>query len=275
VIFLISVDERSDVLMPTATSNAERDSAAHAEGEEAADIADDAEADGESRLTKTLVLVDFNGMLCFKDKTNRLNSNLPFFVGGTNKGMARFFLRPGAMEFVARLSNDKRCVFALYTSMKKHNIVPFLQKFDELQEIESKKRFVPFIIDDCDSRSVSSISSLQKSMFRLFDQPYNSPDPQPSDPYGFKRDLSKVLKDPKVQEAGFSMDNTLLIEGEALKARDCAANHLQPKEFTMRDVVAADGGGPDVLDGPGATLDQIFAKMQAPGATIPKVLQAL
>ena len=248
------------------------DPSPHTDGTDTAGIAMMAELpeDAEAAIRKVLVLIDFNGMLVYKDKNHSIRSSeLPSFVGGTGRGTAIFYLRAGCRELVARLSEDPRCTFGIYTSMQRHNVVPFFSLFDEAQ----LKFRQPFKTFSCGASSVSTVSQLSKVKL-LFDQKFNDRDPKASDPYAFKRNLNLVWEDRSLRHEGYGRHNTVLIEGEPEKSRDWKMNTITPKEFDAQDV-SRNCEGDSVLEKLGAQIDLLLGKMQDPKATVPDLIKDL
>ena len=207
----------------------------------------------------------------FRDKERAVRAAKADFRAGRATTF-NFYVRPGAMEFVAQLAQDPRCEFAIYTSMKRANMLEFAHAFDEFQAGRGSAAMRPV---PCGATGVTTTtaSSLARGGLAIFDRPFNAPDRSPGkDAWDTVRDLGLIFDVPAVRDRGYSAANTVLIEAESHKIGRWAANSVQPAAFTAETINK--GGSDDELFRLGESLQAAFTAMQAPGACIPRVLAA-
>lgn len=226
---------------------------------------------------KTLILLDFNGTLVYRAKGgNRVSGRRPDFTVGHGRAFSGFFLRPGAREFVCHLLNDPRCEVAIYTSIRRYNMMPVIRGlftlavihgFDQyFQKLSNEGKFDPIRVG---SSVVSMHSSLADGMLEVFDQSFNVPDPKGPKAWSTMRHLDLIWRHPKGRP--FSESNTLIIEAELCKVRTCRENALLSAEYERKDVTSRD----TTLDQLKVFLDEVLlVEMQQPGKTIPSILRA-
>jgi hypothetical protein len=137
--------------------------------------------EAETRTTQTLVLLDFNGLLAYRDNKNRgvPGSRRPDFDLPTGKYKnfpCPFYIRPWARELMCALLNDPRCQVAVYTSINEKNVKPIIQSFDaHFKKMSDAGDFEPVTV--CGS-VITTASAIMDGSIGLFDRLYNSADPQ-------------------------------------------------------------------------------------------------
>jgi hypothetical protein len=207
-------------------------------------------------VNRTLVLIDFNGLLVFRDKKRVVKGIPPDFQDGSPANRYPFYVRAHAMEFIAQLAQDPRCQYALYTSMKRANMDTFVWHFDAYCAARGKTLRTPV----CSNGStISTASSLHGTRMCIFDRDFNARDPTGEDPWDTKRDLNLIWRRlPPEAQRRYNETNTILVECEARKARDWTRNTLCPSSFEAPLVGTDDTG----LLRLGDALQNVFAKMQ-------------
>ena len=231
------------------------------------DIGDDAEA----AIRKTLVLLDFNGTLVHKtDSGGTLRGGDP--TAAFTVRYNTFYVRPGARELVAMLLNDPRCEVAVYSAKLAKNVAPVVRALDDHL---AAAPFPPVYVSGAAS-TITSHSSLRTGMLKLFDQAYTAEDPGGATRWARKRDLARVWRSGKCVVGGFGAANTVMVEADPHKARDCMANTYIVAPYTEGGVVGRTGdGSPAVLGDLGSFLeDEVFTPMQRAGAEVPALLAA-
>lgn len=192
--------------------------------------------------SQLLILVDLCGTLVFKTKTGSREREYatlsrrrhPDFEHRFNS----FWVRPGARELLAELTNDPRIQPAVYTSMLDKNVYPIVMSLDASEARGGPWRTPVKVAGG--SRSVSTHTSLAPvAQDWLFDQGFNAPDLEESTPSrpAFKRDLGRVWRHPRVRREGYGAHNTLLIEPDLSKARDWRSNTISALPYTADDVL--------------------------------------
>lgn len=112
-----------------------------------------------------------------------------------------------------------RVKLAIYSSIRRHNIMPLMFK----------------ILDS------SYLKSVKSRVFDVYDQEYNAPDGGNGKPeWATKRCLEKIFESPRVEEMGFGFKNTLMIDSEAEKVRDYPLNSLVLEPYTLEDVLQSE-----------------------------------
>eukprot|EP00457_Paulinella_chromatophora_P006613 gb/GEZN01006632.1/.p1 GENE.gb/GEZN01006632.1/~~gb/GEZN01006632.1/.p1 ORF type:complete len:245 (-),score=18.94 gb/GEZN01006632.1/:675-1409(-) len=229
--------------------------------------------DATTAICQTLVLIDFNGTLVHRHKSNR-----PLTEGGSDyfrvsngrKGDSIYYLRPGAREFVCHLLNDPRCKVAIYTSIQSHNMRPVVKAFDDyFQKLSRQNKWDPVRVG---KSVISSHSSLADGSLFLYDQKFNAFDPKGTHSWDTMRDLRLIWK--HHSSKGFNANNTIMIEAERRKVRNWKENSIIPPEFTEEHVLRKRQDN-NVLSQLRNYLDQIvFAQAQPPtSATVPQTLK--
>eukprot|EP00854_Cymbomonas_tetramitiformis_P029479 gene29479-36715_t len=203
-----------------------------------------AEASTHATRRRVLVLLDFNGLLaCRTDSrlpTRRPEFNVP--TGKYKQFDKYFYIRPFARELVSCLLNDPRCEVAVYTSITAKNVMPVIRSFDEYyNKMTAEGKFEPI---SCGASTASGYIdsyslSLSKNSIGLFDQRYNVPDPEGSNEWDTKRDLSLIWNAPWIKAQGFDRSNTLIIDAEARKVKDCKKNALVVPEYVEKEAIVA------------------------------------
>ena len=83
-------------------------------------------------IEKTLVLLDFNGLLVHRYKQGDDVQCLPRgHRADWRVRFGKFWLRPHVREFIEHLLNDPRCDVAIYTSMKARNMSEIVHQWDQ------------------------------------------------------------------------------------------------------------------------------------------------
>ena len=147
-----------------------------------------------SKTARFLVLIDLNGSLVVRTK-----GRIPGLRHIHAKNGKYTYPRTHTFEFVERLSTNKSIAFAIYTSIHLHNAIP--------------------IID-------AALSKSQTFHVYAGDE-FNTPDPA-SGQWETKRCLRKVWAHASCRARGidFGADNTIVIDNEAPKVRDCRSNAI-------------------------------------------------
>jgi hypothetical protein len=106
---------------------------------------------------------------------------------------------------------------------------------------------------------ITSYTSMAEGCIDIFDREYNVRDELGANDWDTRRDLEKIWSVPKIKLENYNNTNTVLIDVEPRKCRTCAANAINPLEFTAADVGRADRTLKRVL----TYLDTVvFARMQ-------------
>ncbi len=146
---------------------------------------------------KILVLIDLNGTLVCKSE-KELACDRPFDLKLKRN---HFYLRPGYAMMLRKIMEHPRSVLAIYSSMIQTNVLPIkglLFRDPTLKKMEGK------------------------CLEKIFDRGFNSKDPL-GDEHATVRDLSKVWKAPELK-GRFGPQNTLVIDSDEKKVRNCRAN---------------------------------------------------
>lgn len=209
--------------------------ALHAElnlGAEAADLPHKAP-------NKVLVLLDCNGLLLHRSKTLFSGRRKPDFnvrTGYRGRFDNYVYIRPHARELICCLLNDSRCEVAVYTSIMAKNIMPIVQAFDTHHKEMSRQGHFETISCGASTASTGYIDEYSSTMMDdslgLFDQEYNSNDPQGENEWDTVRDLNKIFRARKVRAGGFGKHNTLIVDAEARKVKNCKGNAIVLQEYT-------------------------------------------
>lgn len=220
----------------------------------------------EATSRKTLILLDFNGTLAHREK---IENSLIQKRAHYKVRYCKFYIRPGARQLVCRLLNDPRCEVAVYTSIMKKNIWPVISEFDAyFQKMSQEGKWEPV---QCGDSVITTHSSMQQGILTLFDQEYNSSDPEGENYWDTIRDLNKIWKAPQIRSMKFDATNTLLIDAEARKVRKHKENSVVIPEYTGRHVVE-NVNDRSLLD-LAKYLDCIMIEMQDTTSSIPAILQ--
>jgi len=137
--------------------------------------------EAETQITQTLILLDFNGLLAFRDSKNcgvpgsrRPDFDIP--TGKYKNYPCPFYIRPWARELVYALLNDPRCRVAVYTSINERNVKPIIYSFDaHFKKMSDAGKFEPVTVY---GSVISTASSIMEESIGLFDRLFNIPDPQ-------------------------------------------------------------------------------------------------
>ncbi|KAG5190462.1 hypothetical protein JKP88DRAFT_286023 [Tribonema minus] len=173
-----------------------------------------------SSVRKTLILLDFNGLLVHRWKEGDRPSDLP-------RGVPHDF-REVVMTF------DSHC--------EEHPLDPFTV---------------------CGT-VVETHTSVMNGCVAIFDRPFNAVDPTGAQSWDTVRDLQCVWQSAQARrmDAAYDATNTVMIESEPRKIRDCAENAIVPSECTAKSVGKADRELEHLL----RYLDhRLFPAMQAGG----------
>mmetsp|Transcript_67105 Transcript_67105/g.212360 ORF Transcript_67105/g.212360 Transcript_67105/m.212360 type:complete len:305 (+) Transcript_67105:419-1333(+) len=192
--------------------------------------------DAASSVRKTLVLIDCNGFLLFRDTKNVVPTRFrPDFIVPKGRRQERFFVRPDALQLVSQLLNDPRCVVSICSSIYERNLAPAIEHFDRYNEkmVRSGQTGAGGRWDHSDTISISS--GVRDGKIHYFDAEYQGPDPEGENEWDTMRDLNRIWCSGLVP--GFDESNTLLIEAEERKARDWAHVCISPSEYDERAVV--------------------------------------
>jgi len=220
---------------------------------------------------KTLILLDFNGTLVYRDKNKEIIGRKADYKTGVGRSFARFFIRPGARELICHLLNDPRCKVAIYTSMMQHNCAEIVEAFDRhFLDMSLAGHFDEVRVG---SSVISSHSSVAQGIIRIFDRDYNSTDPEGENSWDTIRDFSKIFRDMQVQQMGFDISNTCLIEATPRKAKNVRANTIICPEYT-KELANSKNQNQRTLLALRTFIDEVLlTEMQSSSATVASILE--
>ncbi|KAF5835981.1 hypothetical protein DUNSADRAFT_6597 [Dunaliella salina] len=174
---------------------------------------------------RILLLLDMNGTICYRSE-ERVAGNVREDLYIRHK---YYYKRRGIEEFVKQLASTGHFKVAVYSSMMSHNIQAGLNAIMNPQT--------------------------RQQLLAILDRGMNKPDPTGKDPWDTVRDMRKVWR--RLPE--FGPKNTLLLDNEARKFAEDAANGIVVPEF----------GAAEVLGRKTNTLDSLTAYLLKMGESGP------
>jgi len=150
---------------------------------------------------KILLLLDLNGTIAYRAEA--AVSGVPPLMYLRHKN---YYPRLGIETFVQEVGKDGSFLIAIYTSVMRHNVMPFVQ----------------------------AIFPGNRGIFKIFDRDFNKADPNAVNEWDTVRDLKKIW----ASVAGFDETNTILMDNEARKFSDTPLNGIVVPEYGAAEVKA-------------------------------------
>jgi len=150
---------------------------------------------------KVLLLLDLNGTIAYRSEA--AVAGVPPLLYLRHKN---FYPRMGIDSFVKEVGREGDFLVAIYTSVMRHNVMPFVQ----------------------------ALFPDERGIFKIFDRNFNKEDPNAVNEWDTIRDLSKIWASVR----GFDATNTILIDNETRKFCETPRNGIVVPEYGAAEVKA-------------------------------------